>query len=257
MTYGLAGKLAIVTGGSSGVGRGIVHVLVREQMRVVNLDTHPPDAHSKHVRTLCCDISDEYAVIDAFEKLRQSGDAPFLLVNNAAVFPLEGLPTSKAKWIQALSVNVVGAALCSREFIKCIGDELCPTLPVADRAVIVNIGSVSSYVAQKNFLVYSTTKAAVVHMARCLAVDLAGRGVRVNAVCPGAIWTSNMDRIAADHGLTRQEAEKNLPNMGREHLLGRSGDPEEVGELVAFLASDRARLITGSSYMIDGGWTAY
>src|SRR5262249_51488403 len=144
----------------------------------------------------------------------------------------------------ALGVNVIGTALMSRyaaEAMKHSG------------GAIVNLGSISSFVAQPSFVTYSATKAALLQMTRNLAMDLAPFKIRVNCVCPGTILTQasydHMERV----GITREEF---MAAEGAKHLLKRVGDPREVAYAILFLASDEASFITGTHLMVDGGYTA-
>ena len=118
---------------------------------------------------------------------------------------------------------------------------------------IVNLGSISSFIAQPQFVTYSATKAALVQMTRNMALDLAPFGIRVNCVCPGTILT----RASQDHmervGMTLEEF---VAEEGPKHLLGRVGKPREVAYAILFLASDEASFITGTHLMVDGGYTA-
>jgi NAD(P)-dependent dehydrogenase (short-subunit alcohol dehydrogenase family) len=118
---------------------------------------------------------------------------------------------------------------------------------------IVNLGSISSFIAQPGFLTYSATKAALVNMTRCMAMDLAPYNIRVNCVCPGTIRTSATDRHLAKTSLSEAEfVAKNAPL----HLLNRIGQPREVAYAILFLASDEASFITATPLMVDGGYTA-
>jgi NAD(P)-dependent dehydrogenase (short-subunit alcohol dehydrogenase family) len=123
----------------------------------------------------------------------------------------------------------------------------------AGGGAIVNLGSISSFVAQPGFLTYSATKAALVNMTRCMALDLAPFHIRVNCVCPGTIRTAATDRHMAHVGMSEAEfVAENAPL----HLLGRVGTPREVANAILFLASDEASFITATSLLVDGGYLA-
>src|SRR5262249_22892100 len=167
-----------------------------------------------------------------------------ILVNNAAAFVLKGLDATIDDWRRVLEVNVVGTALCSRYAAE--------EMRKAGRGAIVNLGSISSFIAQPEFVTYSSTKAAILQMTRNMALDLGPSGIRVNCVCPGTILT----RASCDHmqqaGLTLEEF---VAEEGPKHILGRIGRPREVAYAMLFLASDEASFMTGTHLMVDGGYT--
>jgi dihydroanticapsin dehydrogenase len=169
-----------------------------------------------------------------------------MLVNNAAVFVLRGLEATAEEWRKSLDVNIVGTAFITKH--------VAPEISKAGGGAIVNLASISAIIAQPNFITYSTTKAAIAQMTRCLALDLAGGNIRVNAVCPGTIWTPQVERMAAEAGLDRDAAEAD-PEWGGKHLLGRMGHAREVANAILFLASDEASFITGECLVVDGGYT--
>lgn len=253
MTMRLAGKAAIITGGGAGIGEATATLFAEEGAQVVVADTNteageavvaaikaqggeavfaPTDiALEDDVRRMCGSCVKAFGKID-------------VLVNNAAVFVLKGLEASAEDWHRSLDVNVIGTAMCSRYAAE--------EMEKQGSGAIVNIASISSFVAQPNFLTYSATKAALLQMTRNMALDLAHCNIRVNCVCPGTILT----RASQDHmertGTTLEEfkAEENP-----KHLLNRIGEPREVAYPILFLASEEASFITGTHLMVDGGYT--
>src|SRR5206468_12608660 len=155
------------------------------------------------------------------------------------------LEATPEDWHRSLDVNVIGTALCTRYAAEC--------MKKAGGGAIVNLGSISSFVAQPHFLTYSATKAALVHMTRCMALDLAPHNIRVNCVCPGTIRTAATDRHLAQTGTSEAEF---LAEQAGLHLLGRVGQPREVANAILFLASDEASFITAASLLVDGGYLA-
>ena len=166
-------------------------------------------------------------------------------MNNAAVFVLKGLDATVADWQRSLSVNVVGTALCARE--------ASARMKRQGSGAIVNLGSISSFVAQPEFITYSATKAAIVQMTRNMAKDLAHFGIRVNCVCPGTIRTSATDRHMAQTGMSEEAF---LAENAPQHLLNRVGTAREVANAILFLASEEASFITATALMVDGGYIA-
>ncbi len=168
-----------------------------------------------------------------------------VLVNSAATFVLKGVDASVEEWRRSLDVNVIGTCLCVRyaaEEMKKLG-----------RGAIVNLSSISAFIAQPNFTTYSATKAAIVQMTRNMALDLAPHGIRVNCVCPATILTSASHRHMERVGQSLAEF---VAEQGPLHLLRRVGQPREVAYPILFLASDEASFITGTHLMVDGGYTA-
>jgi NAD(P)-dependent dehydrogenase (short-subunit alcohol dehydrogenase family) len=247
----LAGKAAIVTGGARGIGRGIAEVYAEAGAAVAILD-RDVDAGSATASELGllfveADVSDESSVERAVAAAVSELGALHVLVNNAAVFVLKGLEATVEDWQQVMAVNIMGPALVAKHAV--------PHIRQAGGGAIVNIGSVSSFIAQPGMLTYNATKAAIAAMTRCLALDLVEDGIRVNTVCPGATWSSQVQRMAAERGLSREQAALE-PNLGAEQIIKRIADPREIGYAALFLASDEASFVTGAHLMVDGGWTA-
>lgn len=250
----LAGKVAIVTGGAAGIGQATAILFAEEGAKVVVADVdeaagaatvasiQAQGGQAAFVRT---DISQESDARRACDETVKTFGRLNILVNNAAAFVLKGLEASIDDWQRSLGVNVVGTALMSKYAAE--------AMKKAGGGAMVNLGSISSFVAQPSFVTYSATKAAVVQMTRNLAMDLAPFNIRVNCVCPGTILT----RASSDHmesvGMTLEEF---VAAEGPKHLLNRVGTPREVAYAMLFLVSDEASFITGAHLMVDGGYTA-
>ncbi len=146
-----------------------------------------------------------------------------------------------------LDVNVMGPALVAKHVV--------PAIRKAGGGAIVNLASISSFIAQPNFVTYNTTKAAILGMTRCMAMDLVADNIRVNSVCPGVVWTQIVERQAAAMGLDRAAADIH-PQWAGAQLIQRCAEPREIAHAILFLASDDASFITGSHLMVDGGYTA-
>jgi dihydroanticapsin dehydrogenase len=170
-----------------------------------------------------------------------------VLVNNAAVFVLGGVDATPEEWRRILDVNVMGPALVAKHVV--------PEMRKAGGGAIVNLGSISSFIAQPEFVTYNATKGAIVQITRCLAMDLAKDNIRVNSVCPGAVWTAIVAKITREMGMNRQEADAH-PDWGGAHLLKRIAEPREIANAILFLASSEASFITGENLMVDGGYVA-
>jgi NAD(P)-dependent dehydrogenase (short-subunit alcohol dehydrogenase family) len=250
----LKDKVAIVTGGGSGIGQATADLFAEQGVSVAIFDIDEAAGRQiadqiiqkgGHAIFIQTDISDEASVSQSVAETSRRFGALDILVNNAAAFVLKGLEATTADWRRVLDVNIVGTALCSRYAAE--------EMKKRKQGAIVNLGSISSFVAQPGFVTYSSTKAAIVQMTRNMALDLGPYGIRVNCVCPGTILT----RASRDHmeqaGMTLEEF---VAEEAPKHILGRIGQPREVAHAILFLASDEASFITGTHLMVDGGYTA-
>ena len=253
MSDRLKGKVAIVTGGAAGIGQATAILFAGEGAKLVIADVD--EAAGAEIVTqiegqggqsvfVPTDVAHESDAQQVCEKAVNTFGKLDILVNNAAAFVLKGLEATLADWQRVLSVNVIGTALMSRYAVE--------KMKQAGGGAIVNLGSISSFVAQPSFVTYSATKAALVQMTRNMAMDLAPFNIRVNCVCPGTILTkassNHMERV----GMTLEEF---IAEEGPKSLLGRVGQPREVANAILFLASDEASFITGTHLMVDGGYT--
>jgi len=250
----LKDKVAIITGGASGIGQATAILFAEEGARVVIADLNESagaetaaqiNAQGREAIFALTDVSQEGDARRVCEAAVSNFGRLDILVNNAAAFVLKGLEATVADWQRSLGVNIIGAALMSRYAAE--------AMKQSGGGSIVNLGSISSFVAQPSFIAYSATKAALVQMTRNMAMDLAPFNIRVNCVCPGTILT----RASYDHmeraGMTLEEF---IAEEGPKHLLNRVGQPREVAYAILFLASDEASFITGAHLMVDGGYTA-
>jgi NAD(P)-dependent dehydrogenase (short-subunit alcohol dehydrogenase family) len=249
----LKGKVAIVTGGGAGIGQATAILFAEEGAKVVvaDIDEAAGAATAAQVRdqggqamALLTDVSLESHAQAVCERAVKAFGRLDILVNNAAAFVLKGLEATVADWERALGVNVIGTALMSRFAAE--------AMKQGGGGAIVNLGSISSFVAQPSFITYSATKGALVQMTRNMAMDLATFGIRVNCVCPGTILTqasrNHMERVG-------QTLEEFTAHEGSKNLLGRIGEPREVAWAILFLVSDEASFITGAHLLVDGGYT--
>jgi len=249
----LHGKVAVVTGAAAGIGEATAELFAEEGARVVVLDIDPTgEAVAQRIRThgggalfTQADIASESEVAEAIALAADTFGRIDILVNNAAVFVLKGLEATPADWRRSLDVNVVGTALCTRYAAE--------VMKRSSGGSIINLASISSYIGQPNFLAYSATKAALLNMTRCMAVDLAPFNIRVNCVCPATIRTAATDRHMATTGLSEETF---LAEQAPLHLLNRVGTPREVAYAILFLASDEASFITATPLLVDGGYLA-
>lgn len=237
----LAGQVALVTGGGTGIGAAIVRRFVAEGASVIATGrrAEPLQAIADETGAVIVrgDVADEAHVKDAVGVAVESFGGLDIVVNNAGL--------GWANWQQTLDANLTGA--------KRVCSEALPHL-VDRRGCIVNVASVSGYVASTGSPAYSVSKAGLIMLTRSLALNYGPRGVRVNAVCPGWVRTpmgdTSMDEIAEQQGVDREGAYELTAKFVP---LRRAGDPDEIASACLFLASPEASFITGASLVVDGG----
>lgn len=248
MTRDLTGRTAIVTGGSTLIGRGVATALHREGARVVVADIDEEGGHTlvdmlgERASFRKTDITHDDELTNLAEEVGRDHGGIDILVNLACSYLDNGFETTRADWLSALEVNLVSSAMAVQA--------VHPWLMRSDHAAIVNFTSISSKVAQTGRWVYPASKSAMVQLTRSMAMDLIADGIRVNSVSPGWTWSAIMD------GLSGGDRVKTDAVAAPFHLTSRVADPIEVGNVVAFLVSDAASVVTGADWAADGGYSA-
>lgn len=239
---GLSGKVAIVPGGVTKIGRAVVSAFVQAGVRVMVADiAEPATPFEDGVIFRRCDLASDDDIAALVQATKDSFGRIDFLVNVACSYLDNGAATTRADWLTAFNINVLGSVV----LMQAARAELAKT-----KGAIVNFGSISSRVAQTGRWVYPVSKAAILQLTKNQAMDLAPDGIRVNAVSPGWTWSNIMDQLT---GGNRAKTDAVAAPF---HLLGRVGNPEEVASTVLFLCSDEASFITGTDIRVDGGYTA-
>lgn len=243
----LANKVAIITGGGSGIGRGIAVAFAGEGAKVVIAGRHSQklDAVASEIGPACLAHTANISKGGDIERLVAATLEKFgainILVNNAGqLLPGTAESHTEEEWDQTFQVNVRGLWLLSRAVL--------PYLRAAGGGSIINIASVLSLVAARNRVAYSASKGAVLAMTKAMALDHAGEKIRVNCICPGIVETEMVAQFSMDENARRQRIAM--------HPAGRFGQPEDIAQAAVFLASDESQWVTGAAFPVDGGYTA-
>lgn len=250
----LKDKVAIVTGGAMGIGKGIVTVFAREGAKVVIADVNEEAGRATEqelrdqgfdVFFVRCDVSNEEDVKAMIQKTIEHYGALHILVNNAGIGVYKSITeATREEFERCLAVNLIGPFLCSKYAI--------PHIKASGGGSIINIASVHAVQNVGGTAPYAASKGGLAALTRAAAIDVARDNIRVNAICPGWIDTPLVRGIFASspdpEGMRRQ--------VERRQLLGRLGTPEDVGYAALFLASDESSYITGSLLFVDAGMTA-
>jgi len=238
-------KTCIVTGGSSGIGLSIVRLFLANNYQVFNLDLQKSELGEFRQ----CDITDLGQVTTIIDEIAQKSTIDVLVSNAGIHFSANIENTNEAELDKVFSINVKGAFAAIKAVL--------PSMKSNKNGAIILISSDQALIGKQNSFAYNLSKTALASMAKTTALDYACFNIRANAVCPGTIETP-LYHQAIDNYCQKSGADKDKIHQEEANLqpLGRLGQPEEVAELVLFLASDKAKFITGSLQVIDGGYTA-
>lgn len=246
MPFRLDNKVALVTGGASGIGEATSRLFTEAGAQVVICDIDKAKAEKlaselPGARVAACDITNEQAVKDLFQTIPQLD----VLVNNAGIGLVGSVEeTSLEDFERLLRVNVTGPFLVTRAAMP---------LLIASHGNIVNIGSVAGLVGVKKRFSYCATKGAVVAMTRQLALDYPTQ-IRANCICPGTVDSPFVEGYLEKYH--KHEKEEVRAQLNQRQPIGRLGKPTEIAHMALYLASDEAAFVNGSVQTIDGGWTA-
>lgn len=248
------GEVAIITGAAKGIGEGCADVFFKEGANLALVDIDEAGLNSKveeyskgnsKIVTQTLDVSSLKQVEAAFAEIYSHFGRIDYLVNCVGIQTYgTAEETSEELWDKTLNVNLKSMFFTSKAAL--------PYLKKSKKGAIVNISSVQALASQKGVVAYATSKGGINSLTRALAIDNAEFGIRVNSILPGSVDTP-MLRSAAELFSGGKTVEQILSSWGQAHPLGRVGKIEEIGDLAAFLCSDRASFITGTAVTIDGG----
>ena len=234
---GIAGRRAVVTGGGSGIGRACAEALAAAGAEVIAVDRDPSALAGTGLAAESCDISDEAEVTE----LARHAGACDILVNAAGIIRPGALSeVDIADWNALIAVNLTGYLLISRAFAQ--------GMAARGSGSLVHVASISGTHAQANSGAYSASKAALIVMSQQLALELGPQGIRSNTVSPGMVRTPMTEEYYLAPGVAERR-DKAVP-------VGRVATPDDIADVIVFLASDRARYVSGADVVADGGFTS-
>ncbi len=238
-------KVCVITGGSSGIGLSIVKLFLKNNYQVFNLDLTP----CEYGNFCQCDISNLSQVDSIIHDIAKLHSIDVLISNAGIHFSASIENTSESELDRVFNINVKGAYAAIKAVL--------PSMKKNQNGAIILMASDQALIGKQNSFAYNLSKSALASIAKTTALDYAAFNIRANAVCPGNIETplyhqaiaNYCQKSGADRATVHSEEKQQQP-------LQRLGQPEEVAELVLFLASNKAKFITGSLQVIDGGYTA-
>ena len=252
----LEGKVAVVTGGSVGIGAATVTRMAEEGAAVAIVDRSDEDGQ-RLARELTergfrvgywhCDVSSEQEVSRVLGEVADAYGAPTVLVNNAGISG-PNKPThelTEEEWDSVQNINVKGVFFCTKHAI--------PHMQKAGGGSIINLSSIYGLISAPDVPPYHASKGAVRLMSKTDALFYAADGIRVNSIHPGFIWTPMVENHLKTTGMDPEEARRMTAEL---HPIGHLGEPDDIAWGAVYLASDESKFVTGSELVIDGGYTA-
>lgn len=247
----LQDRCVVITGSGSGIGKACALIFAREGANIVCADINQ-DAAEETVQQITsaggnafavkADVADPDSVASLVEATIQQYGKINVLLNNAAIQVNKTIAdTTFEEWNAQMAINVGGVFLCSKLFL--------PHLK-ATKGCIVSMSSVNGYFVEPSCAGYCATKAAIIGLTKAMAIDHGHEGIRVNCICPGYIDAG----LAEGYFQSQPDPAQARADAGKLHALWRIGKPEEVARVAVFLASDDASFVTGSAYVVDGGF---
>jgi len=248
----LNGKLAVITGGASGIGREIALLFASHGAKVAliclnqNLLDKMKAEIGESAEVYCADITYEDTVKNVFKKIQKSQGTPDILVNCAGIYTAGTVAeTDFAEWKKVINVNLDGAFLCSKYVTEAM-------LQRGKGGAIINIASEAGIAAIAGQVAYNVSKAAMVSLSKCMAVDYATDGIRVNCICPGRVLTPLVQNIIDNS----EDPEDTFNKLSHDRPVMRMGTTKDIANACLHFADDSMMYATGAVLSVDGGYTA-
>jgi NAD(P)-dependent dehydrogenase (short-subunit alcohol dehydrogenase family) len=259
VSHGLTDHVVVITGAGSGIGLASCRVVLEEGATVVagDLDPSAAAALSDAVTPVSVDLSTPAGAEQVISAAVEAHGSVDVLVNNVGVFPFREsfLTVSDADWDDLMNVNFYSMVRACRAAL--------PHMVEQGRGAIVSVASDVGRAPDRFFVDYSVSKAAVLMLSKAISIEFGPKGIRSNCVSPGPTRTPAWDKpggfadsLAKEYGLGKEQAVEHFAKDVRKLPLGKLGDPEDVARVIAFLASDLSKHVTGADYTVDGGIVA-
>jgi NAD(P)-dependent dehydrogenase (short-subunit alcohol dehydrogenase family) len=249
----LLGKIVLITGAASGIGKSMVEAFLQEKAIVAAVDSNAEklvqmrsehNDRQSHLTTYVCDISEEQQVVSTIEKIRYELGSIQILINNAGILD-DFIPAHKLSnllWERVMRVNLNAAFIFSREVL--------PEMSEKGSGVIINVSSVGGLNGCRAGTAYTVSKFGLIGLSKNIAFTYANQGIRCNVIAPGAVQTEIGKEMHPDP----LGYERSALGFG---MIPRNGDPEEIASVAIFLAGSESSFINGAVIVADAGWTAY
>lgn len=254
--YSLNNKIAIITGGGSGIGRAIAKLFANNGAEVFILEWNTDTANDvvKEIKeqggkahAIICNVADQVAVSSVFEEIIIKTGRIDILINNAGIAHVgDVLHTSEEDFDSIYNVNIKG-------IYNCLKAGVAAMLRKNKGGAIINMASVAATLGIKDRFAYSMSKGAALSMTMSVAKDYVDKNIRCNCISPGRVHTPFVDGFLAKNYPGKEQ--EMFDKLSKTQPIGRMGKPEEIAALALYLCSDEAGFITGSNYPIDGGFT--
>lgn len=253
--FSLTGKTAVVTGAAKGIGRSIAQLFAEQgaSVHLLDLDSENGDNAVQEIKKRGgeayyhnVDVVDQKAVLQTFDQIFDQKKSLDILVNNAGIAHIGNLEeTTEKDFDRLFSVNVKGVYNCSYAAVK--------KMKTSGGGSVLNMASIAATLGIADRFVYSATKGAVLTMTYSIAKDYLEDGIRCNAISPARVHTPFVDGYLKNNYPGREQ--EMFENLSKTQPIGRMGKPEEIAALALYLSSDEAGFITGTNYLIDGGFS--
>lgn len=245
MKHSLDGRVAVVTGGTQGIGQATCAALIEAGATVASLDLVAGDASSSTM-AIACDLRDPLAIAQAFESVRLDLGPIALLVNNAGVNAyFQATTMTLDEWEEFFAIDLRAAWLCVKAAL--------PSMMELGAGAIVNVSSIHAFLTVPGMFPYAAAKSGLLGLTRSLALDLGRNGIRVNSVCPGWVRTAAVERQLA----MAPDRDAGLRQVLEQQPFHRMGEPAEVASVIRFLLSEEASYVNGAAIPVDGGLGAH